>query len=169
MNRAGEAKQLAALLNQVEDLAELGRTAQDDDPARGEPAARQLQTATSPGTRPHSARCRLSAVHPRFQVPHHAEVAVGVAVAVLVSLVDLRGAIGFSSFAVLAYYAVANASAWTLTADEGRPPRIVPAVGFLGCLVLAFTLPGSSVLAGSALLVLGAAIWGIRRVAPSRG
>jgi APA family basic amino acid/polyamine antiporter len=107
----------------------------------------------------------LSAVHPRFQVPHHAEVAVGVAVAVLVSLVDLRGAIGFSSFAVLAYYAVANASAWTLTTEEGRPPRIVPVVGFLGCLVLAFTLPGSSVLAGSALLALGAAIWGVRRVA----
>lgn len=43
MNRAGEAKQLAALLNQVEELAELGRTAQDEDPSRGEPAARQLQ------------------------------------------------------------------------------------------------------------------------------
>ena len=27
---------------------------------------------------------------------------------------DLRGAIGFSSFAVLTYYAIANASAWTL-------------------------------------------------------
>jgi hypothetical protein len=43
VNRAGEAKQLAALLNQVEELAELGRTAQDEDPSRGEPAARQLQ------------------------------------------------------------------------------------------------------------------------------
>ena len=28
---------------------------------------------------------------------------------------DVRGAIGFSSFGVLAYYAVANASAWTLS------------------------------------------------------
>ena len=46
-----------------------------------------------------------------------------------------RGAIGFSSFAVLLYYAIANASAWTL----GR--RIIPAVGLVGCLVLAFVLP----------------------------
>ena len=43
--------------------------------------------------------------------------------------------IGFSSFAVLLYYAIANASAWTL----GR--RIIPAVGLVGCLVLAFVLP----------------------------
>ncbi|PWK89535.1 amino acid/polyamine/organocation transporter (APC superfamily) [Lentzea atacamensis] len=110
----------------------------------------------------------LSAVHPKFQVPHHAEIAVGVAVAILVSVVDLRGAIGFSSFAVLAYYAVANASALTLTPGEGRPPAIVPVVGFLGCVVLAVTLPITSVLAGSAVLVLGAAIWGVRHVV-SRG
>jgi APA family basic amino acid/polyamine antiporter len=30
------------------------------------------------------------------------------------AVVDVRGAIGFSSFAVLLYYAIANASAWTL-------------------------------------------------------
>lgn len=104
----------------------------------------------------------LDAVHPRFQVPHHAEVAVGVAVAVLVSVVDLRGAIGFSSFAVLVYYAIANASAWTLRADQGRPPRVVPAVGLVGCLVLAFSLPVSSVLVGSAVLAAGAAVWVVR-------
>ncbi|WP_276320523.1 APC family permease [Amycolatopsis suaedae] len=105
----------------------------------------------------------LAAVHPRFQVPHHAELAVGVVVAVLIAAVDLRGAIGFSSFAVLAYYAIANASAWTLTRHEGRPPRIVPAVGLLGCVVLAFSLPGGSVLAGSAVLALGAGVWIVRR------
>ena len=57
----------------------------------------------------------LSAVHPRFQVPHRAELAVGAVVAALAATVDVRGAIGFSSFGVLAYYAVANASAWTLS------------------------------------------------------
>jgi len=105
----------------------------------------------------------LAAVHPRHQVPHHAEVAVGVTVAVLAAAVDLRGAIGFSSFAVLAYYAIANASAWTLRDDEGRPPRAVPAVGLLGCLVLAFTLPITSVLTGAAVLAAGALVWSARR------
>ena len=44
----------------------------------------------------------LSAVHPRFEVPHHAELVVGAVVIVLVSTTDLRGVIGFSSFGVLA-------------------------------------------------------------------
>lgn len=38
---------------------------------------------------------------------------MGVAVAILVSVIDLRGAIGFSSCAVLVYYAIAHADAWT--------------------------------------------------------
>ncbi|WP_328324272.1 MULTISPECIES: APC family permease [unclassified Streptomyces] len=105
----------------------------------------------------------LAAVHPRFKVPHRAELLVGAVVAVLAATADVRGAIGFSSFGVLAYYAVANASAWTLTENEGRPNRLVPAVGLAGCLVLAFALPVSSVVSGAAVLAFGAAAYGVRR------
>ncbi|WP_152991590.1 APC family permease [Frankia sp. R43] len=105
----------------------------------------------------------LAAVHPRFAVPHHAEVAVGVIVAVLAATVDLRGAIGFSSFGVLVYYAIANASAWTLSAAEGRPPRLVPVVGFAGCLLLAFALPVAAVAGGGAVLAAGAGVYAARR------
>ena len=41
----------------------------------------------------------------------------------LVLTTDLRGAIGFSSFGVLVYYAIANASAFTQTAQHRRWPR----------------------------------------------
>ncbi|TFV59186.1 amino acid permease [Mycobacterium sp. PS03-16] len=99
----------------------------------------------------------LAAVHERFGSPYRAEVAVGVVVAALVLTVDLRGAIGFSSFAVLVYYAVANASAWTL----GH--RVVPAVGLAGCLLLAFALPVTSVLTGAAVLALGALAYTVTR------
>ena len=105
----------------------------------------------------------LAAVHPRFQVPHRAELAVGAVVAVLAATTDVRGAIGFSSFGVLTYYAIANASAWTLTPAEGRPARIVPILGAAGCLVLAFALPPTSVLWGAAVIALGAAAYGIRK------
>ena len=107
----------------------------------------------------------LAAVHPRFGVPHRAELAVGAVVVVLAATVDVRGAIGFSSFGVLAYYAVANACAWTLTSGEGRPPRAVPVLGLAGCLVLAFALPASSVITGAAVLAAGAAAYGVRRLA----
>ncbi|MFY1678325.1 MULTISPECIES: APC family permease [unclassified Streptomyces] len=103
----------------------------------------------------------LAAVHPRFAVPHRAEVAVGVVVAVLAATVDLRGAIGFSSFGVLVYYAVANASAWTL--DPAPRARLLPFVGLLGCGTLAFSLPTASVVAGSVVLLAGVSVYGVRR------
>ncbi|MET9911545.1 APC family permease [Streptomyces sp. NPDC006476] len=103
----------------------------------------------------------LSAVHPRFQVPHRAELAVGAVVAVLAATVDVRGAIGFSSFGVLAYYAVANASAWTL--DPAPKARLLPAVGLVGCVVLAFSLPGVSTVVGAAVLAVGVVAYGVRR------
>ena len=100
----------------------------------------------------------LAAVHPRFAVPHRAEVAVGALVAVLAAVSDVRGVIGFSSFAVLGYYAVANASAWTL----GR--RLIPAVGLVGCVVLAAALPLASVVVGAGVLAAGALIYAGRRL-----
>ncbi|GAF45468.1 hypothetical protein RW1_022_00450 [Rhodococcus wratislaviensis NBRC 100605] len=101
----------------------------------------------------------LAAVHPRFAVPHRAELAVGV----IVAATDVRAAIGFSSFAVLVYYAIANASAFTLPPDEGRLLRVSAALGLAGCLTLASTLPGRSVLAGAAVMAVGALIYYARR------
>ncbi|MGV0605326.1 APC family permease [Mycolicibacterium sp. XJ1904] len=98
----------------------------------------------------------LSRVHPRFGSPHRAEVVVGLAVAALAATVDVRTAIGFSSFTVLVYYAIANASAWTL----GR--RTVPAVGLAGCVVLALLLPGPSALAGACVVLAGALAYRLR-------
>jgi amino acid transporter len=105
----------------------------------------------------------LAAVHPRFGVPHRAELLIGVVVAALAATADVRGAIGFSSFAVLIYYAVANASAFTLRPGEGRPPRAIPVIGLVGCVVLACALPLSSVLSGAAVLGAGVVAYAIPR------
>ncbi|MBB2892077.1 APC family permease [Flexivirga oryzae] len=106
----------------------------------------------------------LAAVHPRYGVPHRAELAVAAVVIVLVATIDLREAIGFSSFAVLSYYAIANASALTLTRAEHAPPRVIPALGLLGCIFLAFSLPLTSILIGVGVLALGAALWWARSI-----
>ncbi|MFB6839366.1 APC family permease [Streptomyces sp. NPDC056361] len=101
----------------------------------------------------------LTAVHPRFHVPHRAEVAVGAVVAVVAATADVRGAIGFSSFGVLVYYAIANASAWTL----GGRNRPLAALGLAGCGALAFALPLGSVLAGSGVVAVGVVAWAVSR------
>ena len=97
----------------------------------------------------------LAAVHPRFAVPHRAELLLGLVVVVVVSVADISGAIGFSSTGVLVYYAIANASAWTLPGRARRWRRPVAALGLLGCVVLVATLPAASVLAGLAMLGVG--------------
>ena len=104
----------------------------------------------------------LARVHARHRVPHRAVLVVGALVATLVALVDLRQAIGFSSFAVLGYYAIANAAAWTLPGGR-RGARAIAALGFIGCVVVALTLPARSSLAGAAVLAAGAIVYAVRR------
>ncbi|MGR0319124.1 APC family permease [Agromyces sp. ZXT2-3] len=104
----------------------------------------------------------LTAVHPRFGVPHVAEIATGVAVVVLILVADLRGAIGFSSFGVLLYYLVANASALTQPVGERLVPRWLSWFGAVGCVVLVVTLPIVSIAAGVAVFAVGAAVRAIR-------
>lgn len=99
----------------------------------------------------------LAAVHPVHRVPHHAELAVGLVVTVAVLLVDLRGVIGFSSFGVLLYYAIANIAAFTQSGEQRRYPRALQLLGLLGCVVLALTLPWQSAAAGAAVVALGCA------------
>ena len=97
----------------------------------------------------------LSGVHPRFHVPHHAEIALAVVVSVLVLTVDLRGAIGFSSFGVLLYYVVANLAAFTQTGADRRYPRALQVIGVGGCLLLVATLPPVSIVVGLGVLMAG--------------
>jgi APA family basic amino acid/polyamine antiporter len=110
----------------------------------------------------------LAAVHPRYKVPHRTEVTIGAAVAILAAFTDIRHAIGFSSFAVLTYYAVTNASALTLRKNEGKSPYIVPVVGLLGCLTLAFFMPRRSIVAGLIVSLIGVAYYVARRAVSRR-
>lgn len=109
----------------------------------------------------------LAAVHPRFHVPHRAEVVLAAAVCALVLTVDLRGAIGFSAFGVLLYYLVANLAAYTQTGAHRRFPRALQVAGAAGCVVLGLSLPLPSVLTGAAVLVVGAVYRAARAPRPT--
>jgi basic amino acid/polyamine antiporter, APA family len=111
----------------------------------------------------------LAAVHPRYRVPGHAELAVAAVVSVLVLTTDLRGAIGFSSFGVLTYYAIANAAAYTQPAERRRWPRALNVIGLVACAALVVALPLSAVAAGLAVLAVGLAGRLILRGEPGSG
>ena len=105
--------------------------------------------------REHDLPHHLATVHPRYGVPHRAEVALAAVVCVLVVTTDLRNAIGFSSFGVLVYYAIANLAAITQDATHRRTPRALQVLGLGGCVVLVASLPTSAVIAGAIVFAVG--------------
>jgi APA family basic amino acid/polyamine antiporter len=111
----------------------------------------------------------LAAVNARWQVPRRAEIVIAVIVITVVLVADLRGAIGFSSFGVLLYYLLANASAFRQDADVRRYPKALQVVGALGCIVLVSTLPVLASVLGTVIVLIGVAYRAVRlRVAAHR-
>ena len=82
---------------------------------------------------------RLAAVS-RRQVPHRGQLAAALGAAVVVAVGGIGGALALSAVSILLYYGIAHASAWLLAADEGRPPRLVIALGLVGCLTVSTAL-----------------------------
>lgn len=97
----------------------------------------------------------LAAVHERFRVPHRAEIVLAIVVSLLVLTVDLRGAIGFSSFGVLLYYLVTNLAAYTQTGENRMFPRALQILGALLCIALVAALPFTSIIGGIVMFAVG--------------
>jgi APA family basic amino acid/polyamine antiporter len=113
----------------------------------------------------------LARIAGSHSVPWAAELAVCAVVVLLVVGGNVLTVIGFSSFGVLVYYAVANASAFTLPRPE-RPwysPRWLNAAGAVACLALAFTLPLTSALVMAGVLTAGVAAGGLPPRGPRSG
>jgi len=97
----------------------------------------------------------LAAVHPRYKVPHRAEITLAVVICLIIAVADLRGAIGFSSFGVLLYYLVANVAAYTQPAEDRRYPKFLQVAGAIACVVLVVTLPPLSAGLGVLMFAVG--------------
>ncbi len=97
-------------------------------------------------------------VDPVRSLPLRAELTLAAVVVVLVAVLDLRSAIGISGVAVLTYYAITNAAALRMTADERRWPRGIAVVGLVGCVVLVLSLPVPAIATGAVTLALGVAV-----------
>lgn len=96
--------------------------------------------------------------HPHTKVPHRIEITLGVILTGILLVADLRGAIGFSSFAVLLYYLVTNLAALRQRPEHRRHPKGWQVLGATLCCLLAFTLPPLSVALGLAVLAAGAGL-----------
>lgn len=103
---------------------------------------------------------KLFELRNRFGAPWVAEVGIALGASTLVLVADnLAWAIGFSSFSVLFYYAVAHLSVcYMRAAAVDRTKRIwaarfMPIIGILLCLALAVSVPGPAFAVSSAVLL----------------
>jgi APA family basic amino acid/polyamine antiporter len=99
----------------------------------------------------------LARVGGAHTVPFVAELSVAAVVIALLLSTNVMTVVGFSSFGVLIYYSVTNAAAFTLSARPWHAPRWLNVLGFVGCVVLAVTLPPASAVVMAAVLAAGVA------------
>jgi APA family basic amino acid/polyamine antiporter len=78
----------------------------------------------------------------RFGSPWLAEVIIAVGASSLVAIGSLAEVIGFSSFSVLIYYAIAHVSALGQPRSERVIPRLFAWIGAFLCIWLAISVPG---------------------------
>jgi APA family basic amino acid/polyamine antiporter len=89
------------------------------------------------------------------KTPYPAVILVGLAIAGLTLIGNVKTTWSFSAFTVLIYYALTNLSAIRLSESERLYPRFVPWLGLAGCLMLAFWVERTVWLTGLALMAAG--------------
>lgn len=97
---------------------------------------------------------QLAKVDQRYRVPQVAGLVIGVLVVAGVLLGDLRQAIGFSSFAILTYYAIGHVAVGRLP-DPTTGRRVTAVVGLIGCALMALTLPPVAAVSAAVIIAGG--------------
>lgn len=101
--------------------------------------------------------------------PTFAVIAVGILIALLTLIGDVKTTWSFSAFTVLVYYALTNLSAIRLTESERLYPMIIPWIGLFSCLSLAFWVEPRIWVIGLVFIVGGLVFqWAFRRLVPQR-
>lgn len=77
-------------------------------------------------------------IHESSSTPYMAVVIVGIGIAALVLIGNVKTTWSFSAFTVLIYYALTNLSALQLKDEERLFPRWIAWIGLAACLFLAF-------------------------------
>jgi len=94
--------------------------------------------------------------------PRVATIVMGVVIALIALVGNIKTTWSFSAFTVLVYYALTNLAALKLSAEHRRYPRWIAAIGLVGCLSLAFMVQPHVYMTGLALIVVGLA-WKLTR------
>jgi len=93
-------------------------------------------------------------IDPRFKVPRHAVLAIGMFVVAVVLVFDLRQVLPLASFYLLVWFAITHFSALQLKQEQRSFPRFFSWFGLAGCFVLIFFIPPFALIIGAVTLAL---------------
>ncbi|WP_352845443.1 APC family permease [Mesorhizobium sp. M0767] len=96
----------------------------------------------------------LGEVHPRFKVPRHAVLAVGVLVFAVVLVFDLRQVLPLASFYLLVWFAITHYAALHLSKEQRLFSPFFAWLGLAGCFILLFFIPLLHLIIGMVTLAM---------------
>jgi APA family basic amino acid/polyamine antiporter len=96
----------------------------------------------------------LGELHPRFGVPRHAVLALGLVTFVLVLAFALRQILPLASLYLLVWFAITHYSALQLSSEQRLTSPLFSWFGLLGCGVLVFFIPPLLLVIGAGTLAL---------------
>ena len=103
----------------------------------------------------------IAKVHSKFGTPYVSILAMGALMAALTVVLDLRQTVAMTSFSLLSTHVVLNYSVIRLRKKNPdlktfRSPLypVIPSLGMISCLILMFSLPTESWIAGAAVVII---------------
>lgn len=94
-------------------------------------------------------------IHPGNSVPHIGIFVTGIIILVLTFIGTFEFILASAAFTILLYYSITNISALKQPKTEQRYGRVVPILGLIGCLLMAFSLNFQVIISGLILLLIG--------------
>lgn len=97
----------------------------------------------------------LEEVNQRYRVPVWGILLTGVIILLMVVFGTFDLILSSAAFTILIYYSITNISALKLSKEKRLYSRAIPLTGLIFCLVMAGSLPLSTIATGSAILICG--------------
>jgi len=94
-------------------------------------------------------------IHTRFKIPHIGIFVAGFIIILFCILGTFEFILASAAFTILLYYSITNISALRQPNEEQRYGKLIPLLGLIGCLLMAFSLDLDVIVSGILLLIAG--------------
>jgi basic amino acid/polyamine antiporter, APA family len=97
----------------------------------------------------------LKSIHQQNKIPHAGIIVTGIIILILILIGSFQSILNAAAFSILLYYAITNMAALKQPAKERLVHKLIPILGFVGCIAMAFSLPLNVIVSGFAILLIG--------------